>query len=82
MKKYKYKLAYCKVHSPYDKLADWNFTYSNDLDKLLIFIKKHSSKIKQYTIYRYDTPLYSNSIATQANYKAENIFKEVIHNVY
>lgn len=75
-----YKLAYCKIRSPYDKLADWNFIYSNDLDKLLIFIKKHPNTIKQYTVYRNDTPIYSNSLATQANYKIKNIFEEVICN--
>ena len=78
----KYKLAYCKVYSPNDELADWNFIYSNDLDKLLMFIKKHPNTIKQYTIYRCDKPIYSNSIAEQANYKITNIFEGVISNVY
>ena len=78
----KYKLAYCKKHSPYDELSDWNFTYSNDLNVLLTFIKKRTNTIKQYTIYRKDTPIYSNSLAEQANYKITNIFEGVIGNAY
>ena len=74
----RYKLAYCKVRSPYDKLSDWNFTYSNDLNVLLNFIKKHPNTVKEYTIYRYDTPVYSNILSTQANYKVNDILGVVV----